>query len=56
MNALTNQPKSLAQALPSLREVEVIVVGLGAGGSVVFHDLVERGYDVIALEYGSLIP
>jgi choline dehydrogenase-like flavoprotein len=31
---------------------DVVVVGSGAGGSIVAHDLVERGYDVLVLERG----
>ncbi len=32
---------------------EVVVVGLGAGGSMVFHDLARAGVDVLAVEVGS---
>lgn len=31
---------------------DVVVVGLGAGGGMVFHDLVEAGFDVVGLELG----
>lgn len=32
---------------------EVVVVGLGAGGSMAFHDLARAGRDVVALELGE---
>lgn len=34
-------------------DAEVVVVGLGAGGSMVFHDLAAAGVDVLGLEVGS---
>lgn len=41
---------------PIKRRVEVVVVGLGAGGSMVFHDLVHAGVDVVAVEMGGYFP
>ncbi len=35
---------------------EVAVIGLGAGGSMVFHDLARAGVDVVALELGEYMP
>ena len=35
---------------------QVVVVGLGAGGSMAFHDLALAGVDVLALELGDHMP
>lgn len=37
-------------------KAEVVVIGLGAGGSMVFHDLVRAGKKVVALELGGFFP
>jgi choline dehydrogenase-like flavoprotein len=34
-------------------ETDVLVIGLGAGGSMVFHELTRRGVDVLACELGA---
>ncbi|MEM1349259.1 MAG: GMC family oxidoreductase N-terminal domain-containing protein, partial [Myxococcota bacterium] len=33
---------------------EAVVIGLGAGGAMVFHDLAKAGRDVLALEFGGV--
>ena len=50
-----------AARIPSARTVvpdstlhaDVVIVGLGAGGSMVLHDLALQGVDVLGLEYGA---
>ncbi len=39
--------------LPGTLDTDVLVVGLGAGGSMAFHDLARAGKDVLALELGE---
>ena len=54
------RPGTLSSALelaPGAQlSAEVVVVGLGAGGSMVFHDLARAGIDVLALECGAHHP
>jgi choline dehydrogenase-like flavoprotein len=40
---------------PHLR-ADVVVVGTGAGGSIVAHELAERGQDVLMVERGRYVP
>lgn len=37
-------------------ETEYCVIGTGAGGGIVAHTLAERGYDVLSIEQGPLLP
>lgn len=37
-------------------EAEIVIVGLGAGGSMAFRELARRGRDVLALEMGEHVP
>lgn len=39
--------------LPTSLKVDVLVIGLGAGGSMAFHDLAQRGHNVLAMELGE---
>lgn len=41
------------QREPFKLRAEVVIVGLGAGGGMVFHDLAIKGVDVLAVEVGS---
>lgn len=48
--------RSLAGSVREVRlNVEVVVVGLGAGGGMVFHDLALAGVDVVGVEIGEYI-
>ncbi|MEZ4461691.1 MAG: hypothetical protein R3E66_18605 [bacterium] len=44
--------RALSPADRTQLTADVVVIGLGAGGSMVFHDLVRAGFDVIGLELG----
>src|SRR5690554_2615925 len=56
---MTILPAGITSLLGSTREirvnVEVVVVGLGAGGGMVFHDLALAGVDVLGVEIGEYI-
>ena len=41
------------ESVPSALDAEVVIIGLGAGGSMACHDLAGRGHDVLALEIGE---
>lgn len=38
---------------PDTLEADVIIIGLGAGGSMALHDLARKGVDVLAIEAGA---
>ena len=44
--------RALSPAERTQLTADVVIIGLGAGGSMVFHDLVRAGFDVIGLELG----
>ncbi len=56
---MTILPAGITSLLGSTREirvnVEVVVVGRGAGGGMVFHDLALAGVDVLGVEIGEYI-
>jgi choline dehydrogenase-like flavoprotein len=60
MTSLDTTTDGLDSALASNtvleRRVDVVVVGLGAGGGMVFHDLARAGADVLGVEMGSALP
>lgn len=50
--AALKMPSAHTIAPRSILKTEVVVVGLGAGGSMALHDLALQGIDVMGLEYG----
>ena len=60
MNERLALPANLQRAsdpgAPRSLRAQVVVVGLGAGGSMALHDLARAGVDVIGLETGPWLP
>ena len=47
-SALDTKPDSVIDA-------DIVIIGLGAGGSMAFSELAEAGFDVVGLELGAYI-
>jgi choline dehydrogenase-like flavoprotein len=60
VDELPPKPRSTLKTLdpgapPADLEADVVIVGTGAGGGVLAHELVEQGHDVLMLERGDFV-